>query len=74
MHVRLPNSAAIHRLRLLADHGALLHYHGAFDGKGSASSPTYATRRRLAPWRMGRGGLPRNVNYSQIVVGPTTQV
>ncbi|WP_410535966.1 TIGR02679 family protein [Streptomyces sp. KL2] len=58
-----PNNAAVHLLRLLADHGTTLLYHGDFDGEGIRIA-AYAFDKTLArPWRMTaadyRGALVR---------------
>ncbi|MGW0316083.1 TIGR02679 family protein [Streptomyces flavidovirens] len=47
-----PNSAAIHLLRLLADHGATLHYHGDFDGEGIRIAAHIMDKTAATPWRM----------------------
>ncbi|MFK4269825.1 TIGR02679 family protein [Streptomyces milbemycinicus] len=47
-----PNSAAIHLLRLLADHGATLRYHGDFDGEGIRIAAYVLDKTPARPWRM----------------------
>ncbi|MCW8095798.1 TIGR02679 family protein [Streptomyces tauricus] len=47
-----PNSAAIHLLRLLADHGAVLRYHGDFDGEGIRIAAYLLDKTPARPWRM----------------------
>ncbi|WNI16343.1 TIGR02679 family protein [Actinacidiphila sp. ITFR-21] len=47
-----PNSAAVHLLRLLADHGAVLRYHGDFDGEGIRIAAYVLDKTPAAPWRM----------------------
>ncbi|MFE2558364.1 TIGR02679 family protein [Streptomyces sp. NPDC059352] len=47
-----PNSAAIHLLRLLADHGAALRYHGDFDGEGIRIAAYVLDKTPARPWRM----------------------
>ncbi|MGW6025339.1 DUF2399 domain-containing protein [Streptomyces sp. NPDC055099] len=47
-----PNSAAIHLLRLLADHGAFLRYHGDFDGEGIRIAAYLLDKTPARPWRM----------------------
>ncbi|WP_255307960.1 TIGR02679 family protein [Streptomyces marincola] len=47
-----PNSAAIHLLRLLADHGAALRYHGDFDGEGIRIAAYVLDKTAARPWRM----------------------
>lgn len=47
-----PNTTVIHLLRLLADHGAELHYHGDFDGEGIRIAAHILARTRASPWRM----------------------
>jgi len=47
-----PNSAAIRLLRLLADHGAALHYHGDFDGEGIRIAAYVLDKTPATPWRM----------------------
>ncbi|MFG2226340.1 TIGR02679 family protein [Streptomyces sp. NPDC048644] len=47
-----PNSAAIHLLRLLADHGADLRYHGDFDGEGIRIAAYVLDKTPAHPWRM----------------------
>ncbi len=47
-----PNSAAIHLLRLLADHGATLRYHGDFDGEGIRIAAYLLDKTPARPWRM----------------------
>jgi uncharacterized protein (TIGR02679 family) len=47
-----PNSAAVHLLRLLADHGAALRYHGDFDGEGIRIAAYVLDKTPAAPWRM----------------------
>lgn len=47
-----PNSAAVHLLRLLADHGATLHYHGDFDGEGIRIAAYVMDKTPATPWRM----------------------
>ncbi|WP_405583348.1 TIGR02679 family protein [Streptomyces sp. NBC_01190] len=47
-----PNSAAIHLLRLLADNGADLRYHGDFDGEGIRIAAYVLDKTSATPWRM----------------------
>ncbi|MGW3955764.1 TIGR02679 family protein [Streptomyces sp. NPDC004752] len=47
-----PNSAAIHLLRLLADQGATLRYHGDFDGEGIRIAAYLLDKTSARPWRM----------------------
>ncbi|OMI40806.1 TIGR02679 family protein [Streptomyces sparsogenes] len=47
-----PNSAAIHLLRLLADQGAALRYHGDFDGEGVRIAAYLLDKTPVQPWRM----------------------
>jgi len=47
-----PNSAAIHLLRLLADRGAVLRYHGDFDGEGIRIAAYVLDKTPALPWRM----------------------
>ncbi|MFJ8794941.1 TIGR02679 family protein [Streptomyces sp. NPDC102462] len=47
-----PNSAAIHLLRLLADQGAVLRYHGDFDGEGIRIAAYLLDKTPARPWRM----------------------
>ncbi|MET7633077.1 MULTISPECIES: TIGR02679 family protein [unclassified Streptomyces] len=47
-----PNSAAIHLLRLLADQGAILRYHGDFDGEGIRIAAYLLDKTPARPWRM----------------------
>ncbi|QKW09676.1 TIGR02679 family protein [Streptomyces sp. NA04227] len=47
-----PNSAAIHLLRLLADQGASLRYHGDFDGEGIRIAAYLLDKTPARPWRM----------------------
>jgi uncharacterized protein (TIGR02679 family) len=47
-----PNSTAIHLLRLLADHGATLRYHGDFDGEGIRIAAHILDKTPATPWRM----------------------
>ncbi|MEU1466360.1 TIGR02679 family protein [Streptomyces sp. NPDC005727] len=47
-----PNSAAIHLLRLLADRGAILRYHGDFDGEGIRIAAYLLDKTPSRPWRM----------------------
>ncbi|MFJ8539335.1 TIGR02679 family protein [Streptomyces sp. NPDC093591] len=47
-----PNSAAIHLLRLLADQGATLRYHGDFDGEGIRIAAYLLDKTPVRPWRM----------------------
>ncbi|MER5220489.1 TIGR02679 family protein [Streptomyces flaveus] len=47
-----PNSAVIHLLRLLADHGATLRYHGDFDGEGVRIAAYILDKTPATPWRM----------------------
>ncbi|MGW0577996.1 TIGR02679 family protein [Streptomyces sp. NPDC002920] len=47
-----PNSAAIHLLRLLADQGATLRYHGDFDGEGIRIAAYLLDKTPAHPWRM----------------------
>ncbi|MDX3667373.1 TIGR02679 family protein [Streptomyces europaeiscabiei] len=47
-----PNSAAVHLLRLLADHGATLRYHGDFDGEGIRIAAYLLDKTPARPWRM----------------------
>lgn len=47
-----PNSAAVHLLRLLADHGAALRYHGDFDGEGIRIAAYILDKTPAATWRM----------------------
>ncbi|MEU2250914.1 TIGR02679 family protein [Streptomyces sp. NPDC019224] len=47
-----PNSAAIQLLRLLADRGATLRYHGDFDGEGIRIAAYVLEKTRARPWRM----------------------
>lgn len=47
-----PNSAAIHLLRLLADQGATLRYHGDFDGEGIRIAAYVLDKTPARPWRM----------------------
>jgi uncharacterized protein (TIGR02679 family) len=47
-----PNSAAVHLLRLLADHGAALRYHGDFDGEGIRIAAYVLDKTPARPWRM----------------------
>ncbi|MBM9508981.1 TIGR02679 family protein [Actinacidiphila acididurans] len=58
-----PNSAAVHLLRLLADRGAALRYHGDFDGEGIRIAAYVLDKTSAAPWRMTsadyREALPR---------------
>lgn len=47
-----PNSAAVHLLRLLADQGATLRYHGDFDGEGIRIAAYLLDKTPARPWRM----------------------
>jgi uncharacterized protein (TIGR02679 family) len=47
-----PNTTVIHLLRLLADHGAELRYHGDFDGEGIRIAAHVLARTQASPWRM----------------------
>ncbi|MFF7143163.1 TIGR02679 family protein [Streptomyces nodosus] len=47
-----PNTAAIHLLRLLADQGAILRYHGDFDGEGIRIAAYLLDKTPARPWRM----------------------
>ncbi|MFD0350477.1 TIGR02679 family protein [Kitasatospora aburaviensis] len=47
-----PNTAVIHLLRLLADAGASLHYHGDFDGEGIRIAAHVLAKTGAVPWRM----------------------
>ncbi|WP_217224594.1 TIGR02679 family protein [Streptomyces anulatus] len=47
-----PNSAAIHLLRLLAEKGATLHYHGDFDGEGIRIAAHVMDKTSATPWQM----------------------
>ncbi|MFI8306383.1 TIGR02679 family protein [Streptomyces sp. NPDC085927] len=47
-----PNSAAIQFLRMLADHGAALRYHGDFDGEGIRIAAYVLDKTSACPWRM----------------------
>lgn len=47
-----PNSAAVHLLRLLADHRADLRYHGDFDGEGVRIAAYVLDKSPAVPWRM----------------------
>lgn len=47
-----PNSAAVHLLRLLANHGATLHYHSDFDGEGVRIAAYVMDKTVAVPWRM----------------------
>lgn len=47
-----PNSAAVHLLRLLADRGAALRYHGDFDGEGVRIAAYLLDKTPARPWRM----------------------
>ncbi|MFD1310520.1 TIGR02679 family protein [Streptomyces kaempferi] len=47
-----PNSAAIQLLRLIADHGAALRYHGDFDGEGIRIAAYVLDKTSARPWRM----------------------
>ncbi|MFE5596080.1 TIGR02679 family protein [Streptomyces sp. NPDC056549] len=47
-----PNSAAIQFLRLLADHGTVLRYHGDFDGEGIRIAAYVLDKTAANPWRM----------------------
>ncbi|MBT1105650.1 TIGR02679 family protein [Streptomyces sp. Tu10] len=47
-----PNSAAIHLLRLLAEKGATLHYHGDFDGEGIRIAAHVMDKTSAMPWQM----------------------
>ncbi|MBG0851903.1 TIGR02679 family protein [Streptomyces spinoverrucosus] len=47
-----PNSAAVQLLRLLADRGAILRYHGDFDGEGIRIAAYLLDKTPARPWRM----------------------
>jgi uncharacterized protein (TIGR02679 family) len=47
-----PNSAAIQFLRMLADHGTALRYHGDFDGEGIRIAAYVLDKTSARPWRM----------------------
>lgn len=47
-----PNSAGITLLRLLAESGARLHYHGDFDGEGLRIAAYVLDKTGATPWRM----------------------
>ena len=47
-----PNSAAVHLLRMLADHGAALRYHGDFDGEGIRIAAYVLDKTPAVPWRL----------------------
>ncbi|MBJ6614363.1 TIGR02679 family protein [Streptomyces sp. I4(2020)] len=47
-----PNSAAIQLLRMLADQGAALRYHGDFDGEGVRIAAYLLDKTPARPWRM----------------------
>ncbi|MCH0561290.1 TIGR02679 family protein [Streptomyces sp. MUM 16J] len=47
-----PNSASIRLLRLLADRGATLRYHGDFDGEGIRIAAYLLDKTQARPWRM----------------------
>ena len=55
-----PNNAAIQLLRLLADQGAILRYHGDFDGEGIRIAACFLDKTPTRPWRMTAANyLPR---------------
>ncbi|MFF0191143.1 TIGR02679 family protein [Streptomyces sp. NPDC005244] len=47
-----PNSAAIQLLRLLGDQGAMIRYHGDFDGEGIRITAYLLDKTPARPWRM----------------------
>ncbi|SCF76035.1 TIGR02679 family protein [Streptomyces sp. Ncost-T10-10d] len=47
-----PNSAAVQLLRMLADQGAALRYHGDFDGEGIRIAAYVLDKTPAHPWRM----------------------
>ncbi|MFD4377069.1 TIGR02679 family protein [Streptomyces sp. NPDC058486] len=47
-----PNSAAVELLRLIAEHGAELRYHGDFDGEGIRIAAYVMAKTPAHPWRM----------------------
>ncbi|WP_098009534.1 TIGR02679 family protein [Streptomyces sp. sk226] len=47
-----PNSAAVQLMRLLADRGADLRYHGDFDGEGIRIAAYVLEKTGARPWRM----------------------
>ncbi|MEU5161125.1 TIGR02679 family protein [Streptomyces sp. NPDC020875] len=61
-----PNSAAIQLLRLLADQGAVLRYHGDFDGEGIRIAAYVLEKTGAHPWRMTeadyRSAIVRNAD------------
>ncbi|MFF8262054.1 TIGR02679 family protein [Streptomyces virginiae] len=61
-----PNSAAIQLLRLLADQGAALRYHGDFDGEGIRIAAYVMEKTGAHPWRMTaadyRSAIVRNAH------------
>ncbi|MFJ3189304.1 TIGR02679 family protein [Streptomyces halstedii] len=61
-----PNSAAIQLLRLLADQGAVLRYHGDFDGEGIRIAAYVMEKTGAHPWRMTaadyRSAIVRNAH------------
>jgi len=63
-----PNSAAIRLLRLLADSGASLHYHGDFDGEGIRIAAYVMAKTPAIPWRMAAKDYLAAANY--VGVGP----
>ncbi|MFE3070698.1 TIGR02679 family protein [Streptomyces sp. NPDC059247] len=64
-----PNSAAVQLLRLLADHGAALRYHGDFDGEGIRIAAYVMEKTGAHPWRMTaadyRSAIVRNAHGPQ---------
>ncbi|WP_049795701.1 TIGR02679 family protein [Frankia sp. EAN1pec] len=55
----MPAAAAASLLRLLADAGAVLRYHGDFDWGGLAIANTVTTRFGAVPWRYDRAHYER---------------
>ncbi|MGW0859050.1 DUF2397 family protein, partial [Streptomyces sp. NPDC002690] len=52
LDVGWPNSAAVHFVRLLAEHGADLRHHGDFDGEGIRIAAHVFAKTSARPWRM----------------------
>ncbi|MFE0377892.1 TIGR02679 family protein [Streptomyces inhibens] len=59
-----PNSAAIHLIRLLAEHGAALRYHGDFDGEGIRIAAYVFGKTPACPWRMTAADYRTTVTHT----------
>ncbi|MFF9147513.1 TIGR02679 family protein [Streptomyces sp. NPDC014861] len=59
-----PNSAAVQLLRLLAEHGAELRYHGDFDGEGIRIAAYVMAKTPARPWRMSAADYRTALTHS----------